>query len=76
MARGKQLSDAQRDMIVSAYKYFLNLRKEGSEATGRTRRMVHECIGTPEATIARVWKAYQSGEGVQTLEERRARPQL
>ncbi|OWY90819.1 hypothetical protein PHMEG_00040876, partial [Phytophthora megakarya] len=85
MVKGKKLSDGERTMIVNAYKFFLKSRTEGNGATGRTRKLVKECLGTPESTVGRVWKAYNDHQDPGTAEyftimkqqeERRDRPQI
>ncbi|KAG3148464.1 hypothetical protein PC128_g23588, partial [Phytophthora cactorum] len=79
MARGKRLSDDERAMIVNAYKFFLKGRQEDGRVGGRTRELVHQCLGTPTSTVALIWRAYKTREGADTseaqvAEERRDRP--
>ncbi|KAG2796731.1 hypothetical protein PC118_g21904 [Phytophthora cactorum] len=79
MARGKRLSDGKRAMIVNAYKFFLKGRQEDGRVGGRTRELVHQCLGTPTSTVALIWRAYKTREGADTseaqvAEERRGRP--
>ncbi|POM78429.1 hypothetical protein PHPALM_4038 [Phytophthora palmivora] len=51
MTRGKRLSDGERAMIVNAYNFFLKGRQEYNKVSGRTRELVHQCLGTPTSTI-------------------------
>ncbi|KAG6942852.1 hypothetical protein JG687_00018824 [Phytophthora cactorum] len=66
-------------MIVNAYKFFLKGRQEDGRVGGRTRELVHQCLGTPISTVALIWRAYKTREGADTseaqvAEERRGRP--
>ncbi|KAG3153129.1 hypothetical protein PC128_g22626 [Phytophthora cactorum] len=67
MGRGTKLSDGARDMIIRAYEFFLEDRSGDSEAAGRTREMVVNCIGTSNSTVFRVWRDYQAQEASNSL---------
>ncbi|KAG6970024.1 hypothetical protein JG687_00002852 [Phytophthora cactorum] len=60
LTRGKRLSDDDRTIIESAYKFFLE---------GRTRELVQQCLVAPTRTVALIWRAYKTKEGSDTFEE-------
>ncbi|POM77031.1 Adenylosuccinate synthetase [Phytophthora palmivora] len=62
MARGKRLRDSERAMIVNAYNFFLKGHQEDNKVSGRTRELVHQCLGTPTSTIGAVWRSHQARE--------------
>ncbi|KAG1696705.1 hypothetical protein DVH05_017928 [Phytophthora capsici] len=68
MARGKRISDDARAMIVSAYKFFLEGRKEDAELAGRTREVVAKCLGTSESSVYRVVKQHKAKEDSTSVE--------
>ncbi|KAJ8527344.1 hypothetical protein ON010_g14917 [Phytophthora cinnamomi] len=68
MARGKKLSVGERTMIVNASKFFIKGRKEAKTLVGRTRKLVHNCLGMPPSTVGDAWQAYKASKVAESAE--------